>query len=162
MYPKQIFISSQMNPSTLKNERRAARKVIFKLRPIFKPWDWENDGPAGPRTPMEYCLNEVRQSHALVLIVSSTLTDHTFKEYKVAKAKRKHLFIFFKKGRQRGESLLFRKRLEKRRSPSWVVFQNTSELETKLYLSLLNHAHSALDEYKAVPSTSLKDNGMNP
>lgn len=156
----QIFISSQMKHGTLNNERRSARKVIIRLGILFKPWDWEHDGPAGPRTPMEYCLQEVRKSYGLVLIVSSTLTQHTHKEYSLAKKEGKHLFIFFKKGTQRKEALLFRKELEKHHSPSWLVFRNTSELESRLYLSLQKHAHAALEEFKVFPSTKPQYTGV--
>lgn len=144
----QIFISSQMKRGTLNDVRRSARKVINKFKYIFMPWDWEHDGTAGPQTPIDYCLNEVRRSHALVLIVSSTLTKHTHEEYKIAKNEGKNLFIFFKKGCQRGESLSFQKRLK----PSWREFQNISEFETMLFNSLQELAYTAIGEYKATPS----------
>ncbi len=151
-----------MKRGTLNNERLAARNVIFRFDSFFEPWDWEHNGPAGPRTPMDYCINEVRRSYALVLIVGAILTDHTHKEYKVARNQRKHLFIFFKKGRQRKMAFTFRKTLQKRSSPSWREFQNASELESMLYLSLRNHVHIALSEFKAVPSTTIKYKGIKP
>ncbi len=151
-----------MNPGTLKNERRIVRKVINRFNISFEPWDWEHDGPAGPRTPMDYCLDQVKQSYALVLIVSRTLTDHTHREYKVAKIKKKHLFIFFKKGLQQREAFLFRKSLEKKHSPSWRAYRNIPELESLFYLSLQNHVHKALDEFKVAPATSAKYKGIKP
>lgn len=156
----QIFISSEMKRGTLDHERRAARKVILQFRHFFVPWDWENDGPAGPLTPIEYCLRAVRQSYALVLIVSRTLTKHTHQEYNVARKEGKHLFVFFKKGLQQREALLFRRSLTKPRSPSWLVFQNASELESQLYLSLQEHVRIALNEFRATPSTKPKYKGI--
>ncbi len=147
----QIFISSQMSPNTLRNERRAARDIIQQFDFFFMPWDWENNGPAGSKTPMEYCLSEVRRSYGLVLIVSRTLTSHTRKEYRVAKDERKHLFVFFKKGCQQGAARLFKGRLK----PSWREFRNTSEFESMLSNSLRELIRDALGDYKATPSTSL-------
>jgi hypothetical protein len=147
----QIFISSQMNRNTLRDERCSARKVINKFKFVFIPWDWEHDGPAGSKPPIDYCLNEVRRSYALVLIISRTLTKHTLAEYNLAKRDKKHLFIFFKKRRQQGKSLLFRKRLK----PSWREFEKASEFESMLLKSLQDLAFKALGDYKATPSTSL-------
>ncbi len=160
IFKHQIFISSQMERGTLDDERHAARDVILQFDHVFVPWDWENDGPAGPLTPIEYCLRAVRQSYALVLIVSRTLTKHTHQEYNVARKEGKHLFVFFKKGLQRGEAFLFRRSLTKPRSPSWLVFENASELESKLYLSLQKHVHIALSEYRATPSTKPSYKGI--
>lgn len=100
---------------------------------------------------MEYCLNEVRRSYALVLILSSTLTDHTRQEYEFARAQDKPTFVFFKKGRQRGNSIAFRKNLRS----SWRVFQNTTELESMLYKSLRNYVCDALREFKSTISTDI-------
>lgn len=150
----QIFISSQMKRGTLNDERRVVRGVISRFGTLFEPWDWEHNGPAGTLPPMDYCLNEVRQSYALVLIVSSTLTNHTHREYKVAKVERIHLFIFFKKGMQRRKAFSLRKSLEKKNSPSWREYQNASELESLFYEALQNHMRMALDGLKAVPATT--------
>ncbi len=147
----QIFISSQLKPGTLNDERRSAYKVINKFNFIFVPWDWENDGPTGPKTPMEYCLIEVRRSYALVLIVGNTLTKHTRAEYNLAKKEGKHLFVFFKKGCQRGTTLSFRKRLKQ----SWLEFQNTSEFKSMLHKSLRDLLFMATEEYKATPSSEV-------
>lgn len=147
----QIFISSQMNRNTLRDERRSARNVIHKLKFVFNPWDWEHDGPAGSKPPMDYCLNEVRRSYALVVIISRTLTRHTHTEYKLAKKHGKHLFVFFKKGCQQGKSLLFRKRLK----PSWREFEKASEFESMLFKSLQDLAFNALGDYKSIPSTGM-------
>jgi hypothetical protein len=149
-----------MKLGTLKDERRVVRDVINRFGTLFEPWDWEHNGPAGTRPPMDYCLNEVRQSYAFVLIVSSTLTNHTHREYKVAKVEGKHLFIFFKKGMQRRKAFVFRKSLERKYSPSWREYQNTSELESLFYASLQNHMRMALDGLKAVPATSASYKGI--
>ncbi len=158
----QIFISSQMKRGTLIDERHVIRDVINRFDTLFEPWDWEHNGPAGPRTPMDYCLDQVRQSYALVLIVGRTLTDHTHREYRVAKVKKKHLFVFFKKGLQQREAFSFRKSLEKKHSPSWREYQNTPELESLFYASLQNHVRMALDEFKVSPATSAKYKGIRP
>lgn len=152
----QIFISSQMKRGTLINERCVVRNVINRFGTLFEPWDWEHNGPAGPRTPMDYCLDQVRRSYALVLIVSRTLTDHTHREYRFAKVEKIHLFIFFKKGLQQKEAFLFKKSLEKKHSLSWREYQNMPELESLFYTSLQNHVRTALDEYKVAPATSAK------
>jgi hypothetical protein len=147
----QIFISSQMKPNVLSGERRIVREVICKFNWLFVPWDWENDGPAGPKTPMAYCLQEVKQSYALVLIVGRGLTKHVRDEYELAVNMSQPTFVFFKKGYQRGKSLAFRKSLR----PSWREFQNTSELETLFQLSLQDHIYTALREYRPATMTTM-------
>lgn len=147
----QIFISSQMSRKTLREERLSARRAINDSGFLFVPWDWENDGPAGSKPPMDYCLNEVSRSYGLVLIVSRTLTKHTHAEYKLAKNDGKQLFVFFKKRCQRGNSLSFRKSLKS----SWRKFEEPSELESMLFKSLQDLAFKALGDYKSTPSSGV-------
>jgi len=136
----QVFISSQIKPDTLQDERAEVRKVIKKF-PHFRPWDWEENGRAGMDTPMEQCLEEVCRSRALVLIVSRTLTDHTRMEYEQAVSIGISRFIFFKQNRQQGASLEFRRSLSEAGSRSWREFKNLAELKTRVFGSLQKHCY---------------------
>lgn len=139
----QVFISSQMTRETLREERMAVRQIIIERFAHFRPWDWEHNGCAGEKTPMEQCLEEVQRSRALVLIVSQTLTDHTRMEYEKAVEVGITSYIFFKQGRQRGPAYEFRESLTTEGSSSWLVYQNLQELRSAVLRSLTSRCYQA-------------------
>lgn len=147
----QIFISSKMHRGVLKKERCAVRQTINKF-PTFKPWDWDNEGPAGPRTPMAYCLEQVEKSYALVLLVGRTLTNHTKQEYDKAISVKIKPFVFFKQVSRDQAAQKFRADL----TSSWLTFKNEAELKTMVRNSLNQHIYNALSSYAPTIGTKVK------
>jgi hypothetical protein len=143
MHKHQVFISSQMRRGALNCERASVREVILKF-PTLKPWDWENEGPSGPSTPMDYCLREVERSYAFILVVGGTLTNHTHQEYKKAVETKKNPFVFFKQTSRDQSARDFKKSVKSSRP----VFKNMSELKSIVLNSLNEHIYSALENYQ--------------
>jgi len=134
----QIFLSSKMRRNVLKSERHTARQAIKRLG-FARVWDWETWGHATNKPPIQVCLQAVRESHALVLILGRDLTDHTRREHREAVKHRIPDFIFVKESR----SLLnesARRYLDRQASRcTYRCFGSTTELRTYIQSSLQEH-----------------------
>ena len=152
----QIFISSQVNRNTLCQERQAIREIIEDQFPHYSAWDWEHNGCAGEKTPMGQCLDEVRRSRALILIVSQTLTHNTRVEYEIATQMGIARYIFFRQGRQRGPAYEFRQSLSIPGSPSWLTYQNLEELRSAVLRTLTSRCYEADLTYQSAIGTRVE------
>jgi hypothetical protein len=133
----QVFLSSKMRRNVLHAERQAARKAILSFGGITRVWDWETCAHASNKPPLQVCLQAVRESHALVLILGRDLTYHTKREHGEAVKNRIPDFVFVKKSR----SLLNRdaRRYLARRRCTYRPFGSTRELRTYIQSSLRKH-----------------------
>jgi hypothetical protein len=130
-----IFISSKMRRRVLEAERLIARDTIKDLN-FARPWMWEEDAPAGPCCAMGLCLENVRTSDGLVLILGHDLTQNTRREYEEAEKNRVPVFMFVKEGRLKDETRKFVD--EKRQLVTYRQFGNISELKSWITKSLIS------------------------
>ena len=141
----QVFVSSKMRRNVLKAERQAARDAIKGLG-IFEVWDWETCSHADCKPPIELCLEAVRNSSALVLILGRDLTPHTKKEHREAVKYKIPDFIFIK-GNPKCLNSAARDYVDKQKKRStYQNFSSLTELKTSIRVSLRNHI---LETYKA-------------
>jgi hypothetical protein len=133
----QVFLSSKMRRNSLRVERQAARKAILSFGGITRVWDWETCAHASNKPPLRVCLQAVRESHALVLILGRDLTDHTKREHGEAVRNKIPDFIFVKRSR----SLLDRnaRRYLDRQRGTYRPFGSPRELRTYIRSSLREH-----------------------
>jgi hypothetical protein len=92
-----VFISSEMRSGELSNERAAVAAAISEMG-AHRPWWWEKDGVAGEYCAEAMCLGHASTSEFLILILGSTLTDITRKEFLAAKDASATTIIFGPKG----------------------------------------------------------------
>lgn len=92
-----VFISSEMRSGELEKARRAAAAAISETG-FHNPWWWERNGIAGQHCSEAMCLGNARTSDYLVLILGSTITDITRREYLAAREAGATLIIFGPKG----------------------------------------------------------------
>lgn len=140
----QVFLSSQMRHDVLSEERAAAQRAI-EATEVSRCWSWEQYGVAGPYPPMDLCLDAVKRSDALVLILGRELTDNTRAEYELAEELGLLRTVFVKEGRlSRG----VREFLERIGSGiTYERFRNPGELEAMVRRSLLmNMARAVMDQ----------------
>ncbi len=130
----QVFLSSQMRRDVLSEERVVARRAI-EATEVSRCWSWEQYGMAGSFPPMDLCLDEVRRSDALVLILGRELTDNTRAEYELAEALGIPRIVFVKEGRMLKSASEFLKRIGA--TVTYENFQSTGELEALVRRSLL-------------------------
>jgi hypothetical protein len=129
----QAFLSSKMRRNVLAAERDAACRAI-EATEVSWCWRWEDHATAGSYPPMDRCLDEVKRSDVLVLIVGRDLTPHTKEEYDLAARQGIHRNVFVK-----GGPLLQHTRDFLTAIQSDVTFQkfgNAGELETMVKRSL--------------------------
>jgi hypothetical protein len=93
----QVFLSSKMNRSVLKEERVVARRAI-EATEVSRCWNWEQYATAGSFPPMDLCLDEVRRSDLLVLVLGRDLTNNTRQEYNLATKLGIPRIVFVKEG----------------------------------------------------------------
>jgi len=134
----QVFLSSKMRRNVLAAERQAARNAIMSLG-VARVWDWETCGYADWRPPLEVCLQAVRESNALVLILGHDLTDHTRREHREAVKHNIPDFIFVK-GSPRLLNQKARRYLRGRASRcKYQPFGSADELQTYIQSGLSKH-----------------------
>ena len=75
-------------PVQLSKERVAVAAAISELG-AHQPWWWERDGIAGEYCSEAMCLGHASTSEFLILILGSTLTEITRKEFFAAKMRRR-------------------------------------------------------------------------
>lgn len=144
----QVFLSSQMRRNVLSEERVVARRAI-EATEVSRCWSWEQYGVAGSFPPMDLCLDEVRRSDALVLILGRELTDNTRAEYELAEELGLPRAVFVKEGRQLKSAREFLKRIGSGVTYEW--FQNPGELEAMVRRSLLMNMAHALRSQRGRP-----------
>jgi len=132
----QVFISSKMRRNALRAEREAARNAVKALG-FADAWDWETCGYADCRPPMQICLQAVRRSDVLVLLVGRDLTSHTKAEHREAIRCKKADFIFVKRCSLKPETRNYLHRQGKR--CTYQVFRSPQELTSGIQLSIWNH-----------------------
>lgn len=136
----QVFLSSQMRRDVLSEERAVARRAI-EATEVSRCWSWEQYGVAGSFPPMDLCLDEVRRSDALVLVLGRELTDNTRAEYELAEALGIPRIVFVKKGRMLKSVREFLERISA--TVTYENFHSPGELEALVRRSLLmNMAHA--------------------
>lgn len=142
-----------MRRNVLQSERIIARKAI-EATEVWKCWHWEDQATSGSFPPMDLCLDEVKRSDALVLILGRDLTENTRQEYETAASLLIPRYLFVKSG-----SLLPHTRQFLRDIQSQVTYQkfgNVGELETMIKRSLqddLVRGYKALGGYPAIGSS---------
>jgi hypothetical protein len=127
-----------MRRNVLRAERQAARKAILGFG-IARVWDWETCAPASNKPPLQICLQAVRQSDALVLILGRDLTCHTRKEHREAVRHKIPDFIFVKKSPSLLNENARRYLDSQRRRCTYRCFRSTIELRTWIRSSLQEH-----------------------
>lgn len=130
----QVFLSSQMTHDVLSEERAAARRAI-EATEVSWCWSWEQHGTAGSFPPMDLCLDEVKRSHALVLVLGDELTENTHKEYSLAAELSIQRAVFVKEGKLKKSAREFLERV--RSEITYQEFGNPGELEAMVRKSLL-------------------------
>lgn len=136
----QVFLSSQMRRDVLSEERVIARRAI-EATEVSRCWSWEQYGTAGSFPPMDLCLDEVRRSDAMVLVLARELTDNTRAEYELAEALGIPRIVFVKEGRMLKSASEFLKGI--RATVTYEKFRGPGELEALVRRSLLmNMAHA--------------------
>jgi hypothetical protein len=128
----QVFISSKMRRNALRAEREAAVAAVNEY-PGLKAWHWETCGFAAPYPPMDICLQAVRESHMLVLLLSKDITDNTAQEHELAVSLRIPDLIFIKDGGLGKETRAY----VAKRQAAFLTFHSTSELKTLVTRSLI-------------------------
>jgi hypothetical protein len=88
-----VFVSSEMRTGELSKERAAVAAAISEMG-AHQPWWWENDGIAGEYCAEAMCLGHAGTSEFLILILGTTLTDITRKEFLAAKRASATTIIF--------------------------------------------------------------------
>lgn len=129
-----MFLSSQMTHDILSEERAAARRAI-EATEVSWCWSWEQHGTAGSFPPMDLCLDEVKRSHALVLLLGGELTENTRKEYDLATELGIPRAVFVKEGKLKKSAREFLKQVQS--EITYQPFNNTGELEAMVRKSLL-------------------------
>lgn len=130
-----IFVSSKMNGSPLKAERRAAVEAIEEF-PLAHPWAWEDSAEAGPYCSEHECVAQAGTSEGLVLILEDEITPITRSELKAAQAAGVPIFVMLKTGVTRDAEL---ERLIKRirgEGHTTVNFSSPGELKTRVAKAL--------------------------
>lgn len=129
-----------MRRNVLSEERIVTRRAI-EATEVSRCWSWEQYSVAGSFPPMDLCLDEVRRSDALVLVLGRELTENTRAEYELAEELGLPRAVFVKEGRQLKSVREFLKRIGSGVTYEW--FQNPGELEAMVRRSLLmNMAHA--------------------
>lgn len=130
----QVFISSKMRKDALQAERNAAVQAARCYPGIIRPWHWEICGYAAPYPPMKICLEAVRNSDILILLLGYDLTDNTREEHRTAVRLKIPDFIFVKQGRLKKETRGYLALHQNR--ATYMVFKSISELKTMVAKSL--------------------------
>lgn len=123
----QVFLSSEMGAGSLDAERQAVRRAIEPMKYV-SCWSWEDSAFPGSFPPMDLCLDEVRRSHVLVLVLGYGLTGNTRREVEEALRLDLTCLVFVKEGELGEEAQGFLKGIQ-----SYVTywnFQNAGELGT--------------------------------
>lgn len=144
----QVFISSKMQRNVLQAEREAARSAVEGLG-IAKPWHWETCGCAAPYPPMMICLEAVRNSDALVLILGSDLTGPTRAEHELAVSLGIPDFMFLRQGRVKSATRDYVQSHQAR--CSYMKFKTPQELQTMIESSLRRYLVDGFRNRKANP-----------
>src|SRR5947209_6735984 len=129
----QVFLSSKMRRNVLRAERAAAHRVI-EATELWSCWNWELSATAGPYPPMDLCLDEVKKSDALVLVLGRDLTDHTRQEYELAADLPIRRYVFVKEGGLLPHTRQFLEAIQS--DITYQRFGNVGELETMIKESL--------------------------
>ncbi|MGF1472930.1 MAG: DUF4062 domain-containing protein [Rubrobacteraceae bacterium] len=146
----QIFLSSKMQRNVLQPERIVARKAIEAIE-IWTCWHWEEHATSGSFPPMDLCLDEVKRSDALVLILGRDLTENTRQEYEMAASLPIRRYVFVKSGNLQPHTRQFLKDIQS--EVTYQKFANVGELETMIKKSLqddLVRGYRALRGYPAI------------
>ena len=136
-----VFISSEMRTHSLDAERVAAAEAVEEIG-IHFAWYWERDADAGPYSSENVCLGQARTSDCLVLILGSTLTDITRKEYFEARGAGASCFVFTKVGCERDETAESFLSTE-REHITYKTFETPGDLRSVIVAALLQHAVQA-------------------
>ncbi len=144
----QVFLSSQMRRDVLSEERVVARRAI-EATEVSRCWSWEQYGVAGPFPPMDLCLDEVKRSDALVLVLGRELTDNTRAEYELAEELGLPRAVFVKDGRRSRSAREFLEHI--RSGVTYEEFRNPGELEAMVRRSLLMNMARALRSQRGRP-----------
>ena len=131
----QIFLSSKMRRNVLQSERIIARKAIEDTE-VWACWHWEEYATSGSFPPMDLCLDEVKRSDALVLVLGRDLTENTRQEYEMAASLPIRRYVFVKSGGLLPHTRQFLRDIQS--EVTYQPFQNVGELETMLKKSLQN------------------------
>jgi len=129
----QVFISSKMRRNALKAERKAAVEAVTRF-PGLTPWNWETCSYAAPYPPMEICLDAVKKSNMLILLLGSDLTDHTREEHETAVRLGIPDFVFVKDGMLKKETRAYLNGHKNRMT--YMLFKSVNELKTLITSSL--------------------------
>jgi hypothetical protein len=129
----QVFLSSKMQRNVLGVERAAARRAI-EATEVARCWSWEQYVTAGSYPPMDLCLDEVKRSDALVLVLGRDLTTHTQQEYDLAADLGIHRYVFVKEGSLLPHTRRFLTDIQS--DITYQRFGNAGELETMVKKSL--------------------------
>jgi hypothetical protein len=134
-----VFVSSQMAPAVLTDERRAAADTI-NSSPLHHAWCWEDDAPTGANHAETECVGYAGSSDGIVLLLGVELTRVTRAEYEAARRNGAERFIFL---RQSDALDATAKRFVEGEQKNRTVtrgFANLSELRTSLTSALLESA----------------------
>lgn len=123
----QVFLSSEMGAGSLDAERRAVRRAIEPMKYV-SCWSWEDSAFPGSFPPMDLCLDEIRRSHVLVLILGYDLTGNTRQEVEEALKLDLTCLVFVKEGELGEEALDLLKAIQSH--VTYWNFQNAGELGT--------------------------------
>jgi hypothetical protein len=123
----QVFLSSEMGAGSLDAERRAIRRAIEPMKYV-SCWSWEDSAFPGSFPPMDLCLDEVRRSHVLVLVVGYDLTGNTRREVEEALRLDLTCLVFVKEGELGEEAQGFLEGIQS--NVTYWYFRNAGELGT--------------------------------
>lgn len=156
-----VFISSEMRTHSLDAERVAAAEAVEEVG-IHFAWYWERDADAGPYSSEVVCLGQARTSDCLILILGSTLTDITRKEYFEAQGAGASCFIFTKVGTDRDATAEAFLKAE-RGHVTYKTFETAADLRSGIVDALLQHAVQAArrDQMTRHPALS-RDRARGP
>lgn len=122
-----------MRRNVLQPERIIARKAI-EATELWACWHWEEYATSGSFPPMDLCLDEVKRSDALVLILGRDLTENTRQEYEMAASLPIRRYVFVKSGNLQPHTRQFLGDIQS--EVTYQRFENVGELETMVKRSL--------------------------
>lgn len=137
-----------MGVGSLDAERQAVQRAIEPMKYVGC-WSWENSGFPGSFPPMDLCLDEVRRSHVLVLILGYDFTKNTRLEIEEALMLDLTCLVFVKEGKLGRQAQRFLKSIQNR--VTYCKFQNASELETLVRDALDRNMALALRQTVGIP-----------
>ncbi len=135
-------------------ERQAVRRAIAPMRYV-SCWSWEDSAFPGSFPPMDLCLDEVRRSHVLVLVLGRGLTENTRREVEEALRLDLTCLVFVKEEKLGREARAFLKSIQG--GVTYWKFKNAGELETLVVDALDRNMALALRQMVGRPRVGSAD-----